>query len=88
MIIINIVDKIVRSMDVPEAITSISKVTIISDDSVYIENHLGVCEYTDKEIRVRLKKKQLEVSGADLTIKYLTGANLTIQGIIHSVRFM
>ena len=88
MIIINIVDKIVRSMDVPEVASTISKVTLISDDSVFIENHRGVSEYTSEEIRVRLNKKQLEVSGTDLTIEYLTGENLSIQGKIHSVRFM
>ena len=75
-------------MDVPEAASSISKVTVISDDSVLIENHKGVIEYTSEDIRVRLRKKQLEVSGADLMIEYLTGANLSIHGKIHSVSFM
>ena len=75
-------------MDVPEAATSISKVTVISDDSVLIENHKGIIEYTSEEIRVRLRKKQLEVCGANLIIEYLTGANISIQGKIHSVSFM
>ncbi|MBQ8526806.1 MAG: YabP/YqfC family sporulation protein [Clostridia bacterium] len=88
MININIVDRLVQSMEVPEAVSTVSKVTVISDFSVLIENHNGVTEYTTEEIRVRLKKKQLEVSGAGLTIEYLTGDGLSIKGKIHSVRFM
>lgn len=87
MIYIGIVDRIVRSMDVPEAVSSVSKVTVISDYSVLIENHKGVSLYTPEEIQIRLKKKRLVVYGSELAIEYLNDSALSIHGRIGSVSF-
>lgn len=75
-------------MDAPEVIPGISKVTIVAENSVRVENHCGVCEYTDELVYIRLKKKMLEICGNELNIDYLSNNTVSIVGKIHSLEFV
>ncbi len=88
MIFIDFIDKLAQSMDAPEVIPGISKITIVSDTAVVVENYDGVCEYTNELIYIRLKKKMLEICGSELNIEYLSENTASISGKIHSVGFV
>ena len=75
-------------MDVPEILSEITKITITSDTSVYIENYISVIEYNQEEIILKLKRKNLQITGLNLSIRYLTFNNMYIDGTIHSVSYL
>ncbi len=75
-------------MDVPEVLSDITKITITSDLSVYIENYISVVEYNQEEIILKLKRKNLQITGSNLNIRYLTSNNMYIDGKIHSVSYL
>jgi sporulation protein YqfC len=75
-------------MDVPEVLSDITKITITSDTTVYIENYISVIEYNQEEILLKLKRKNLQITGSDLNIRYLTSNNMYIEGKIHSVSYL
>ena len=86
MVLINIVDKFVRNMDVPE-MGNISKISIICDDTLIIENFESISEYTDELIIICLKDKNVKIRGLNLNIQYLTDSIISIGGKIFSVDF-
>ena len=88
VVCIGIVEKIARSMEVPEAAHSVSKVTVISDTSVLIENLKGVLMYTPEEICIRLQSKNLSITGNGLLIEYMNDTGLSISGKISTVSFV
>lgn len=87
MITINIVDKIINSLEVPEVLSAVSKLTVLSDINIFVENHKGVIEYESNEIKIKLDKKILCVMGVDLAIDFLSESSLGICGKIHSIAF-
>lgn len=84
---INIVDKIINSLEVPEVLSTVSKVTVVSDINVFVENHKGLIEYETHEINIRLDKKILCIMGVDLNIDFLSESSLSVCGKIHSIAF-
>ena len=85
---INFINKIVKSMDVPEAVSSVSKVTVISDSSVVVENHFGVSAYSPEDIIIRLSDKKMRIYGCGLVIEYLSDSVVGITGKIASLSFV
>ena len=86
--VINFIDKIVKSMEVPEAISYVSKVTVISDSSLVVENHFGIVAYSPENISIRLSDKKLIINGYALIIEYLSDSIVGITGKITSLDFM
>ena len=64
------------------------KITVFSDNSVFIENYTGVLQYTDSCIKVKTKDKILSVEGARLVICVITDGYMQIEGKIDTVRWI
>lgn len=60
-------------------------VEIANDRRVLIENHQGVCSYTDEKIHVRVAFGQVCVSGKGMRIVRMTREQLVICGAIGNV---
>lgn len=58
------------------------KITVCDLRGILIEGHKGLMLYTPSKIILRLRKKQLEISGANLFINEVTGDELYIRGSI------
>lgn len=81
-----IFEKLVIAADLPdEPIPGLPLIEIAGDRRVLIENHFGVCEYSDQTIRVKVKYGSVCISGSDLILAKMTKGQLTVSGKISGV---
>lgn len=82
----SIIQKITASREaIYDSLQKIPVVEIAGDRRVLIENHVGVMEYGDKRIGVRIAYGQLFVCGSDLQLVQITKEQLVILGRIDQV---
>jgi sporulation protein YqfC len=72
--------------DVP--IPGLPLVEIVDVGRVLIENHLGVTQYGDHSICVKVKYGSIEVSGSNLILSRMTKGQLVISGVVDCVRLL
>ena len=70
-----------------EAVLGDFRLISISNRDVFIENHLGVLEYTQKRLKIRSKEKDILFMGNDIVIKKMGKKNLILQGSIDMIEF-
>lgn len=79
--------RFIHSVDLPEEpIPGKPLIEILDNQRVLIENHLGVCEYEDTVIRVRVKSGSIRVLGCNLELARMTKGVLVISGQIEAVQ--
>ncbi len=84
----NIKANISEALEIPKDILlDLPKVTFIGNLQVNIENHKGIVEYSDDNIRIKIKDGILKVSGMDLVIKTIVTEEIIISGKIASIDF-
>ncbi len=69
-----------------EAIPGQPLVEIVGDFRVLVENHMGVTEYGESLIRVKVKFGNVCVSGCNLELALMTKEQLVITGSIEGVK--
>ncbi len=52
-----------------------------------IENYKGIHLYTTTEIIISCKKQSIQICGEQLQIRYFSGCDMKITGIIHSITY-
>lgn len=76
-------------LDLPKDITmEMPRITMIGQYQMYIENHRGVLQFSDKELRLLLTKGQLLIKGNNLVIRAILPEEVLVEGIIHQVTFV
>jgi len=60
-------------------------VEIVGDCRVLIEHHMGVTQYAEKSIMIKVRKGHICVCGANMELIKMTKSQLVIQGSIFSV---
>ena len=70
-----------------EAVLGDFRLISISNRDVFIENHLGVLEYTQKRLKIRSKEKDILFMGNDIVIKKMGKKNLILQGSVDMIEF-
>lgn len=58
---------------------------LAGDHRVLIENHLGVVQYSDESIGVKMKYGKLFLEGKHLSMDQMTKVKLIISGIIDKI---
>jgi sporulation protein YqfC len=77
-----------NALELPkDIILDIAKVTLIGSNSVVVENHKGILEYNDDQIRVNTGSGVLIIIGSQLNIKSILQEEITITGVINSVGY-
>lgn len=71
----------------PDIIAGAPIVTINGRNSISIENHRKIMEYTGEKIKISTKICNLCIEGKNLKITYYTKEELKVTGIIHSVYY-
>lgn len=71
----------------PDIIAGAPIVTINGRNSISIENHKKIMEYTGEKIKISTKICNLCIEGKNLKITYYTKEELKVTGIIHSVYY-
>lgn len=75
-------------LEIPKDILlDLPKITFIGNLQVSIENHKGIVEYSNENIRVKMKDGIIKVSGMDLAIKTIIAEEIIIYGNIASIDF-
>lgn len=78
-------EKFLEAMDIPiELLSDISRITMISNELIYIENYKGIIEYDDNLIRLTNK---VTVLGQSLCIEEISNNEVFISGKINNIEF-
>lgn len=70
-----------------DIVLDVAKVILIGNNSVTVENHKGIIEYNEDQIRVNTGSGVLIIKGAKLGIKSIVQEEITITGEIISVTY-
>lgn len=74
--------------EIPEdTVFNLPKITMMGNTQVFIENHMGVIEYTPQKLRIGVSFGEIEISGTDFFLKNILSDELSLQGKIESVIF-
>ena len=75
------IEKAVEALDLPrELVLGIPYLTVLGDREARLENYSGVAEYTETGISVCTSIGISEIRGEGLSIKAITGEDVTICG--------
>jgi sporulation protein YqfC len=78
-----------KMLDLPADVTmEMPRITMIGQIHLYIENHRGVLQFTNKELRLLLTKGQLIVRGERLVIRAILPEEVLIEGKISGVQYI
>lgn len=81
-------EKLADSLDISkEIILNTSKITLIGNRELTIENYRGIIEYTSEKIKLISNPSFIEVGGFNLEIKTMTKDFLYITGTLSCVSF-
>lgn len=77
-----------NALELPkDIILDVAKVTLIGDSSITIENHKGILEYNEDQIRVNTGCGIVTINGTNLNIKSILQEEITITGGIRSISY-
>jgi len=70
----------------PEAAGS-TRLTLIDNTRVCLENHKGIAEYTQKSVRIRTHVLCIIINGSALCLERFGRENVVVSGNIHAIQF-
>lgn len=77
-----------NALELPkDIILDVAKVTLIGSNNITVENHKGILEYNEDQIRVNTGSGILVIMGSKLNIKSILQEEITITGEINSVGY-
>lgn len=77
-----------NALELPkDIILDVAKVTLIGSNNISVENHKGILEYNEDQIRVNTGSGILTINGSKLNIKAIIQEEITITGEIYSVSY-
>lgn len=81
-------NKIAKALDLPKDLMfDLPRTTMIGDMQLYVENHLGLLEFTHNQIRLHTKAGELYIMGKDLVIRGVMYREIFIEGNIEGIRW-
>lgn len=70
-----------------EAIGGVFRIITIGDKSLYMENHKGINEYTQKRLKINTEENQVLIMGENLLLKKMGRKSLMVEGDIKILEF-
>lgn len=70
-----------------EAAAGAAKLTITDGRRALVENHRGLLEYGEEQIRISTGRGQIVLRGRDLTLSAMSGKELLIRGKLQSAEW-
>ncbi len=70
----------------PEVAQNIPKVTMLGANELQIENHKGIIEYSNENIRINTEYGVVHIEGIRLNLDVMDSDHVVISGIIHHIR--
>ncbi|QDX93291.1 sporulation protein YqfC [Brevibacillus laterosporus] len=76
-------------LDLPQdVVLEVPRITMIGHLQMYIENHRGVLQFSENELRLLLTNGQLLVIGEQLVIRAILKEEVLLEGRIGKVTFI
>lgn len=80
--------KVAEISEIPkDVLLGITILTILGETEINIDNHKGIIEYTDSNVKIRTKSGKLLISGKNLLVDSYSNDEMIIKGMIHSIDF-
>ncbi len=84
----SIFDRAAEYYGVPkETVMNLTKLSFAENKELYIENHRGICEYSDNIIRIKTKFCVIKITGADFKISHINKYDLLVEGVFSDIVF-
>ncbi len=84
----NSLRKIARVFEIPEDVMGdLSRLTMLGNKQLLIENHRGIIEYTSTNIRLNLVDGILVVKGSQLVLGNLQSEQILIEGKVGEIHY-
>jgi len=81
-------NKIAKALDIPkDLLFDLPRVTMIGNVQLYVENHIGLLEFSDSRIRLHTKSGDIYVYGNNLIIRSVMFREILIEGTIDNVKW-
>jgi sporulation protein YqfC len=81
--------KLASLLEIPDDIVlDLPRITLLGNMQMLVENHKGIIEYTNKNVRIRLKRGELVLVGVGLLLGNLQAEELIVEGEITELRFV
>ncbi|MFC0473469.1 sporulation protein YqfC [Halalkalibacter kiskunsagensis] len=78
-----------QQMQLPaDVMMDLPRITMIGQLHIYIENHRGVLQFSNQELRLLLKQGQLLIKGDNFVIKTILPEELLLEGRIDQVLYL
>lgn len=80
---------ITDQMELPaDVMMDLPRITMIGQLHIYIENHRGVLQFSNEELRLLLSQGQLLIKGEQFVIKTILPEELLLEGKIDQVIYL
>ncbi len=81
-------EKLAQKFDLPADIAANQpRMTIIGYRELVIYNHKGITEYGSDKISIATAGATVHITGVDLTVKAMTGENISVTGQLMGIAF-
>lgn len=81
-------ETISNALELPKDIVlDVAKVTLIGTDTITVENHKGIIEYNEDQIRINTGSGILTINGSKLSIKAILQEEITITGEVFCISY-
>ncbi|NMA79900.1 MAG: hypothetical protein GX967_04565 [Clostridiales bacterium] len=78
-----IIDNIAQTLSLSQA-----QMQIIDNKEVFFEGCKGILDYTENQVKVKLSRINVVVTGTSLIMENYNSGGLTIRGMLHSIEFV
>ncbi len=71
----------------PDLLMGLPRISMAGREDMFVENHQGVIECTQKRIRFQTSAGLVKVTGEELVLKHVGAERIAIHGVIGAVEF-
>ncbi|MFC0522566.1 sporulation protein YqfC [Pontibacillus salicampi] len=80
---------IAQHLDLPsDVVLELPRITTIGQIHAYIENHKGLLVFSDHELRLKLKRGQLKITGNNFVLRMMLPEEILLEGTIENISFI
>lgn len=85
----NLRDRVASIFELPgDVMMDMSRITLLGDAELLIENHRGLFEYTNERLVISTPKGRLAILGSDLSIGSISPDQVTVAGKIRVMQYI
>ncbi|MBE3578170.1 MAG: sporulation protein YqfC [Limnochordales bacterium] len=72
----------------PDLVLDLPRLTVVGGLQVHVENHRGLLYCSSEEIRIRMRRGEVNIRGQRLRLAMLRAEELTIEGTLDAISFV